>query len=228
MYRNVWRKDAQTGIVIDKLLIEQDSTENVTVCVEQSCRDHLNRYEKLLYMKCIRRVQKLSGSETYKGSDCRFLVTKSRKPVALVSFPGSGNTWVRQLLETASGICTGSVMCDMSLRHSGFIGENINSGSTLVVKSHEPVPTWLVGPIKSTNGLKPQANNVAYESAIVLIRNPFDALVAEWNRRVANNFEIFTSVLYTHTKVGQEKDFGKFLIATCHNWAREATPTLVM
>ena len=27
--------------------------------------------------------------------------------MALASFPGSGNTWVRGLLETATGICTG-------------------------------------------------------------------------------------------------------------------------
>ena len=57
-------------------------------------------------------------------------MTNSRKPVALISFPGSGNTWVRQPLEGASGICTGSVMCDMSLRYDGFIGENVNSGSS--------------------------------------------------------------------------------------------------
>ena len=27
--------------------------------------------------------------------------------VGLVSFPGSGNTWVRHLLQLATGICTG-------------------------------------------------------------------------------------------------------------------------
>lgn len=26
----------------------------------------------------------------------------------LVSFPGSGNTWVRELLQTVTGVCTGS------------------------------------------------------------------------------------------------------------------------
>ena len=28
-------------------------------------------------------------------------------PVGLVSFPGSGNTWVRGLLQKATGVCTG-------------------------------------------------------------------------------------------------------------------------
>ena len=35
--------------------------------------------------------------------------------VMLASFPGSGNTWVRLLLEDASGFYTGSVYTDGSL-----------------------------------------------------------------------------------------------------------------
>ena len=38
---------------------------------------------------------------------CHFMNGTHRSPVALVSFPGSGNTWVRGLLEKATGICTG-------------------------------------------------------------------------------------------------------------------------
>ena len=40
---------------------------------------------------------------------CQFIDGKDRDPVALVSVPGSGNTWARGLLETATGICTGSI-----------------------------------------------------------------------------------------------------------------------
>ena len=32
-----------------------------------------------------------------------------RAAVALASHPGSGNTWVRGLLEKATGICTGII-----------------------------------------------------------------------------------------------------------------------
>ena len=35
---------------------------------------------------------------------------QGRAAVALVSFPGSGNTWVRGLLERATGICTGELL----------------------------------------------------------------------------------------------------------------------
>ena len=42
-----------------------------------------------------------------KKTGCHFMNGTNRAPVALVSFPGSGNTWVRGLLEQATGICTG-------------------------------------------------------------------------------------------------------------------------
>ena len=38
---------------------------------------------------------------------CHFQDGTSRPYVVLKSFPGSGNTWVRQLLEKSTGICTG-------------------------------------------------------------------------------------------------------------------------
>ena len=41
-----------------------------------------------------------------------------RKAV-LLSFPGSGNTWTRHLIEQASGIYTGSVYGDCDLMNSG-------------------------------------------------------------------------------------------------------------
>ena len=53
----------------------------------------------------------------------RFLDPKS-PIVALVSSPGSGNTWLRYLLEQASGVFTGSIYCDHSLK-SLFPGEHI-------------------------------------------------------------------------------------------------------
>ena len=40
----------------------------------------------------------------------RYLSKSTRRPkVALASYPGSGNTWVRYLLQQSTGILTGSV-----------------------------------------------------------------------------------------------------------------------
>ena len=47
----------------------------------------------------------------------------SRNLTALISFPGSGNTWVRHLLEEVTGVYTGSIYCDKVLKKSGFLGE---------------------------------------------------------------------------------------------------------
>lgn len=42
--------------------------------------------------------------------------------IALASFPGSGNTWVRYLLQQATGIITGSIYKDHALLRNGFPG----------------------------------------------------------------------------------------------------------
>ena len=54
----------------------------------------------------------------------------------LLSIPGSGNTWLRYLIQSATGLITGSVYGDDSLYKNGFPGEIINDGTAIVVKSH--------------------------------------------------------------------------------------------
>ena len=56
---------------------------------------------------------------------------------ALASYPGSGNTWVRALLEGATGVLTGSVYVDPSLVNAGFLGEGATE-RVLAVKTHWP------------------------------------------------------------------------------------------
>ena len=93
---------------------------------------------------------------------------------ALASFPGSGNTWLRYLLQQvsnppsslsliqfpskipsqATGISTGSVYKDFALLKNGFPMESVSNGSVLVVKTHK----WGGG------GRKP------FDAAILLIR----------------------------------------------------------
>lgn len=97
---------------------------------------------------------------------CRKMSFKKTGPtIALASFPGSGNSWVRELLETATGVYTGSIYCDKSYIANGMIGEGVQTNNVLVVKTH---------------GTKLPA-----KKAICLIRNPFDAIVADYSRRKA-------------------------------------------
>lgn len=117
------------------------------------------------------------------GSNCLF-IGGTRDPVALASSEGSGNTWVRGLLEKGSGFCTGFNFCDYMMRMKGFIGENINSGSVLVVKTHMKRPQWLGSEVKISK------YEATYGSGIFLLRNPLHSLVAEWNRKLTNEVMI--------------------------------------
>ena len=54
----------------------------------------------------------------------------------LLSIPGSGNTWLRYLIQSATGFITGSLYHSDGLYKYGFPGEMIDDGSAIVVKSH--------------------------------------------------------------------------------------------
>ena len=54
----------------------------------------------------------------------------------LLSYPGSGNTWLRYLIQKSVGYVTGSVYFSEMLYKNGFPGEKLDNGSAIVVKSH--------------------------------------------------------------------------------------------
>lgn len=57
------------------------------------------------------------------------------RPPLLWTFPGSGNTWVRLLLDFATGLYTGSVYSDLSLLPL-LPGEGACDARALAVKAH--------------------------------------------------------------------------------------------
>ncbi|XP_072921420.1 sialate:O-sulfotransferase 2-like isoform X1 [Hemitrygon akajei] len=101
--------------------------------------------------------------------DRRFLPIRSKRLVALASFPGAGNTWSRHLMELSTGYYTGSYYFDGSLYNKGFKGERDHwkSGRLICIKTHE-------------SGKK---EIESFDAAILLIRNPYKALMAEFNRK---------------------------------------------
>ena len=80
-------------------------------CRDKQCREFLSKLDELCYKYCyerlLRRHEKEPDLVPLEPGRCHFMNATSRAAVALVSFPGSGNTWVRGLLEQATGICTG-------------------------------------------------------------------------------------------------------------------------
>ena len=107
----------------------------------------------------------------------------SNRRMALVSLPGSGNTWVRGLLERVTNICTGAMWCDPNLRATHFCGEGSHSSRTLVVKNHDPTIRWRGEVLPKGMGLS-ENNKPEFDGAIFVHRDPFDAIVAEHNRGV--------------------------------------------
>eukprot|EP00546_Thalassionema_frauenfeldii_P004996 CAMPEP_0178908092 /NCGR_PEP_ID=MMETSP0786-20121207/7731_1 /TAXON_ID=186022 /ORGANISM="Thalassionema frauenfeldii, Strain CCMP 1798" /LENGTH=321 /DNA_ID=CAMNT_0020579957 /DNA_START=128 /DNA_END=1093 /DNA_ORIENTATION=- len=108
----------------------------------------------------------------------KFLSPKEsrNKITLLVSYPRSGNTLVRNLVERTSGIVTGSdnrpdrkLSRDLAVRY-GLVGEGVTQRVKLV-KTHYPERT---------------GSQVKADKVILLIRNPYDAIDSYWNLNLTN------------------------------------------
>lgn len=101
--------------------------------------------------------------------------------IALASYPRSGNTLLRSLIEQRCHTITGSDMkvdehaktlfMARRLRSLGLQGEGISDDRVWMVKTHFPERT---GPVFAP---------VRMHGAIVLVRNPCDAVDSLWNMR---------------------------------------------
>lgn len=76
-------------------------------CQDVLCSEFLSRDDWIYFNACGPRNK---HKPTNFLPNCHFINGSSRPTVALLSFQGSGNTWTRQLLEKATGICTGIIM----------------------------------------------------------------------------------------------------------------------
>ena len=97
----------------------------------------------------------------------------------LASYPRSGNTLLRNLLERVTGIVTGAdtrpdrpLSKSLALDHN-LVGEGVVTQGVYVVKTHYP----------ERKGFPIHAGN----RAILLIRNPYDAIDSYWNLNLSKN-----------------------------------------
>ena len=100
-------------------------------------------------------------------------------PTALMSFPGSGNTWLRHLIETATGFYTGSVYNDKDLHQNGFKGERLSVhkwNNLITIKIHN---IFNCTQCKLFSDIMKNANE---SKCVILMRNPYDAFIAEFTR----------------------------------------------
>jgi len=143
----------------------------------------------------------------------RFLHRDDAKLLLFVSYAGSGNTWIRHVIETGTGIFTGSAYGDHALLRD-FGGENVADSTTICVKDHDPCNQC--SKVNNVNATRHRnapyfsryftricayCERIGYSSAIpplpedlartaceaglvlLLIRNPFDAILADFHWR---------------------------------------------
>jgi len=125
----------------------------------------------------------------------RFLTRLQRArhlPPLLWTFPGAGNTWLRMLLDYSTGIYTGSIYGDPSLIPL-LPGEGRCDRSVVAVKAH-PSHIDSFDFVSDGSGLlrfnvtrKPQyakCEPLRFISAIVVVRDPYRSIWAEYKRHV--------------------------------------------
>ncbi|XP_045205801.2 WSCD family member GA21586-like isoform X2 [Mercenaria mercenaria] len=161
-----------------------------------SCKEALNAYQfqeangnslKELMKTCLEDGVDLNGNIDYiylKRNLINFSCPQSwkylsaPKPlVALASYPGSGNTWTRELIETATGLHTESIYTDWN-----FVGSEMcpTRAKIFIVKTH-----LTSNKTNHPDCLKMGVKDLNYSKAILILRNPYNALLAEFNRQNA-------------------------------------------
>ena len=199
-------------------------TDQRKLCMDDFCLSQLEPGDEKIHFLCLRRSLEYAVRtdllQNGKSKDdilagmqcnCRLLKEKekaSRKRVVLSSLPGSGNTWVRQLLESATGICTGSMWCDPSLRANHFCGEGQHSRSLLVIKDHSGSIVWS-GDKKEERDTPTSQRRPDYDAMILVHRDPFDATVAEWNRALSHKEQNSSHGWDSHVASYGPEAFGK-------------------
>ena len=180
--------------IVKIISIHNSFCESCQGCASLALFEDPNLFHQPLHIHTEHKYKRESGIHWCNNNK---LWPNSTKPrVALASFPGSGNTWLRYLLQQSTGILTGSVFADPSLQESGF-GEGITNQSVLVIKTHNV-------------GITHHTNN-PFDRAILLVRDPFDAILAEFNR------------LQVITEDGRMSHTGHATLDKFHgNWTLEA------
>lgn len=125
-----------------------------------------------------------------------------------MSFPGSGNSWLRYLIENASGYFTGSVYNDAQLYNSGLMGElqPPNDGTTIVQKTHHNT----AGAVKDIKGYVKLSELMFGYRGILLIRNPYDALISYRNFLRSQSGNKHTGTAKYNEFVGQGNIFDNY------------------
>lgn len=104
----------------------------------------------------------------------------------MLSYPGSGNTWVRLLVEFSSGIYSGSIDAGDQQLQEGIAGERYCSPMNSVIKAHPininaSAAQHSVYLVDELHRLKCNLTH-SFTHVLFLVRNPYHAILAEFHR----------------------------------------------
>lgn len=155
----------------------EHSDENIS-CVSKPCTEYLSDLDTQRFQYCGKKAS--IAKDKPSATTCSFRQPDPRLPsVALASPSESGIDSLRWFLQELTGLCTGSVVCGANLRRAGYAGENLRSRAVLGVKIPWVNPLW--------SGVRTESLGIAdmpvFDSAIYLLRNPFDAILEDWNQK---------------------------------------------
>lgn len=169
----------QTTVIREdcRMLLQQVRNREVTDTSLQTllvnCHDHIR--DGLFQSEFLGEVLK---DFEEKCSSKRQFLAEARPLIALASYPGSGNTWNRELIEATTGIHTGSVYTDWNFEGSR---DCPSRGKTFVIKSH-----FMSGKTLHSDCTQLGTTDLNFTKAILILRNPFHALLAEFNRQTSS------------------------------------------
>ncbi|TNY20318.1 UAA transporter family-domain-containing protein [Rhodotorula diobovata] len=92
-----------------------------------------------------------------------------------VSYPRSGNSYLRSLIERATGYQTSSIYCDKGLQRT-FLGE-CDHKSNFFIKSHFPALPKVISP----DDKRFADFYRSYDQVVHVVRNPLDAISSWWH-----------------------------------------------
>lgn len=170
-----------TGVFITNLKYTHQMTQSVNPTKKETSPSNISQNTTtVLWSPFGRRHKFWQNDKKCEKYTTRFAAAHNLRVRALVSYPGSGNTWVRYLIEAASGVYTGSVYRDPSIERAGHWGEgrDFRDGSTLVQKTHHSSVFDKRG---QDNEWRRRHVREFHGRAVVVVRDPYFAIIAYWN-----------------------------------------------
>lgn len=158
----------------------------------------------------------------------------NRSQVLLLSFPGSGNTWARLLVEKVTGVHTGSIYSDDSL--SNLFETEVKCGLRLSAVKGHPESFFRCGPKDShlciyskKEYLKCKSGRILdFKRFLFVARDPMKALFAEFQRLMTGGSHTGVLLRADHFKPLWLKMSMEIVDQMAFDWETKIYPLMVM